>query len=207
MSPLTTCMRLLNSCACARRVSVVLLVRSSSRWSSSISVRSRIVATQPMWRPRLRTGIRLTVSTRPRTGMTWSVSSRRVPSKIWAARPVASTSCERAARGRLGYAEQVRRLVVDHGDPLVEVDGEHALLDAVQQGLALLDEAGDLARLEAERLPLDPPGEQQRPEHPEQARDPQVGQQVRHRGGEVVEHRGIGPRHRDDAVGRAGCRR
>ena len=32
----------------------------------------------------------------------------------------------------------------------------------MQQRLALLDEAGDLARLEAERLSLDPPREQER---------------------------------------------
>ena len=115
-----------------------------------------MVATQPMCRPRLRTGIRFSVSTRPRNGMTRSVARSALVEDLGAAgrwrRP--RQTCRPADVER--DAEQVRRLVVDHGDPAVEVDGEHALLDAVQQRLPLLDQTGDLARLEAERLALDP---------------------------------------------------
>ena len=118
-------------------------------------MRSRRVATQPMWRPWLRTGIRLIVSTRPWKGKTRSVRAR-VPSKMLGEPAGVVDVGDQPARGVWRDAEKVRGLVVDHGDPPVEVDGEHALLDAVQQGLPLLDEPGDLARLEAEGLALDP---------------------------------------------------
>ena len=124
-------------------------------------MRSRRVATQPMCRPWLGTGIRLSVSTRPLQRQ--DLVGRGVGAVEDLAQPAGGVDvAERAARRGRRDAEQVGGLVVDHRDPPVEVDGEHALLDAVQQGLPLLDQAGDLARLEAERLALDPPRQQQR---------------------------------------------
>ena len=112
---------------------------------------------------------------------------------------------DQPARGDLGDVEKVRGLVVDHGDPPVEVDREQPLLDAVQQGLPLLDEPGDLARLEAEGLPFDPACEEKGAEDAEQAGDAQVRQEVRQGGREVVQDGRVLPGNGDDAVGLAGA--
>ena len=63
------------------------------------------------------------------------------------------TECSGRSRRRAGD-------VVDQGDAVLRVEGDDALGDAVEHGLAVLGQAGDLARLEPEGLALDPPGEQ-----------------------------------------------
>ena len=60
-------------------------------------------------------------------------------------------------------ADQPLRLIVHERDAAVRVGGDGALANTVQQRLALLDERRDLLRLEAERLPLHAPCEQNRP--------------------------------------------
>src|SRR6266487_5139266 len=83
------------------------------------------------------------------------------------------------ATDRVGsQPEQPDRLVVDEGDPIGGVRADDALLDAVQHRLPVLDEAGDLGRLEAERLALDPPGEQQRAGDPQEPAEQEVHQQA-----------------------------
>ena len=68
------------------------------------------------------------------------------------AQPPGGTSPRAARRSRVGAeAEQPPRLVVDHGHPAGPVEGDHALADAVQHRLALLQQRGDLVELEAER--------------------------------------------------------
>ena len=95
--------------------------------------------------------------------------------------------------------EQLTGAVVDDGDPLLRVECDHALLDAVHQRLAVLDQPGDLGRLHAERLSLDPPREQQRTAEPEHAGHPEVDEQVRGDVAEPAPHRGHLPPDRGDA--------
>jgi hypothetical protein len=67
-------------------------------------------------------------------------------------------------------ADEPLRLVVDQLQPARVVEHEHALADRVQDRVVVLVERRDLARLEAERLPLDAPREQQRQQRPDQQR-------------------------------------
>ena len=67
--------------------------------------------------------------------------------------------------------QQTLRLVVDEDDAAVAVSREHALPDPVQDRLALLEQPADLVRLETERLPFDPPSEEERPDGAEQQRE------------------------------------
>jgi hypothetical protein len=55
----------------------------------------------------------------------------------------------------VGEVEQRPGDVVGQGHRASEVDRDHPLADAVQGGVAVLDEAGDLQRFEPEGLPLD----------------------------------------------------
>ena len=112
ISPAMVCSRLLNSCAWARRVSVTCRVRSSSRRSSSSSVRSRSVVTEPIGRPRLAIGSRLTTSTRPGAG------DGAVALHVAAEQRVAHLLphpelLQRPAEGVAGDVQQPDRLVVD----------------------------------------------------------------------------------------------
>ena len=100
-------------------------------------------------------------------------------------RPAGRTVGQPPADGLAIDAQQALRLVVDHRDAAGGVHRDGALADAVQHGLPLLEQAGDLARLEAEGLPLDPPRQQHRTDHPEaqtEDRGQQVDQQVRAQG-------------------------
>ncbi len=106
------CSRLVNSCACARSVSVVLRVLSSS-WRSAISsVRSRSVTTAPS----APIGIRFITSTRPRRStiwlspVTWPVStstSRSFRSRSRTPRPTQSSG--RLSRVRAWSLTRVMR--------------------------------------------------------------------------------------------------
>jgi len=57
-------------------------------------------------------------------------------------------------------AEQPLRFVVDQRDPALRVGCDRAFLDPVQDRLTLLEERGDLLRLETEGLALHPAREQ-----------------------------------------------
>ena len=85
---------------------------------------------------------------------------------------------DRGADGVLGQVEQLAGDLVDEGDAVLGVEGDDALGDAAQHRLAVLGEAGDLARLHAASLALDPPREQPRPAEPDRERDAEVGEQV-----------------------------
>ena len=149
--------------------------RCSSRSSISSSVRSRSVTTAPTSRPRTVTGIRFATSTRSLTSTTWSGPStepldhvahvaRRKDVGERAARP--PTSSRSSRRFASSFTRITRPGRIGRDDPLA---------DPVQHRLALLEQGGDLRRLEAEGLPLDPAREQERPEHaerePERRRD------------------------------------
>src|SRR5207237_10015383 len=58
--------------------------------------------------------------------------------------------------------EQATRLIVHERDTAIPVRGHHPFADAVKHRLALLEQRGDVARLETERLPLEAPREQKR---------------------------------------------
>ena len=94
-SPEMVCSRLLNSCAWARRVSVVWRVTSSSRCSATSSVRSRSVVTDPMRRPRVAIGRVLSTMTREPTGTT---RSGRGLGRVSASRSAGSRSSSATCR-------------------------------------------------------------------------------------------------------------
>ena len=79
----------------------------------------------------------------------------------------------------LRQVEQMMGDVVDQRDPLVRVERHHALGETEEHRLTTLGESGDLRRLEPERLPLDPPREQPRPDAAEHQGDAEIGRQVR----------------------------
>ena len=103
--------------------------------------------------------------------------------------------------------EQPLRLGVDDADATLLIDGHHALAHAVQHRLALLQELRELAQLQPEGLPLEPPREQQRGEQAGQQRDPGVERDDRHDGAELVADGAVEQADRDladdRAVGRA----
>ena len=179
-SPEMVCSRLVNSCACARSVSVALRLRSSSRSSEVSSVWSRSVVTEPTAVPRTTTGIRLSTSTR--ASCTTTASGPPTPSVSRSASRSPTLAPQRPPGRVRRQAEQPQRLVVGQRHPAGGVEPDQALLDAVQHRLAVLDQAGDLARLEAERLAFEPPGQQQRPGHTQERAQQEVRQQVRRRG-------------------------
>jgi hypothetical protein len=92
-----------------------------------------------------------------------------------------------------GQVEQAHGLVVDQCDPAPGVEADHPLPDPVQHRVPVLGQPGDGPGLKAEGLPLDPPGQQQRPGHAEGAGHPKVGEQVGDGGLEAVpDARGVG---------------
>ena len=143
ISPAMVCSRLLNSCAWARRVSVTCRVRSSSRRSSSSSVRSRSVVTDPIGRPRLAIGSRLTTSTRPALATARSRSTSSDEQRVAHLLPHPELG-QRPAQGVAGDVQQPDRLVVDQRHPAAQVQPDHALADAVQHRVPVLHQPGDL---------------------------------------------------------------
>ena len=183
------CSWLANSWVCARRVSLVARLLPSSRSSAESSVRSRSVVTEPITEPRERIGRRFSASTRSPT------EQQPVRSRLAAAEHVDDLQVElhllEPSPDRVRWAaEQVPGAVVDDGHPAVAVQGHHALLDAVHQGLAVLDQPGDLGRLHAQRLALDPAGEQQRAAQAQDAGHPEVDEQVGYDVAQPRPHRG-----------------
>jgi hypothetical protein len=85
---------------------------------------------------------------------------------------------DRHAHGVLGEVEQLAGDLVDEGDPVLGVERDDPLGDAAQHRLPVFGETGDLTRLHAAGLPLDPPGEQPRADEADDERDPQVDEQV-----------------------------
>ena len=91
-----------------------------------------------------------------------------------------------------GPAEEVGRepeqplgRVVGQDDPLAAVVAEHRLPDAVQHGLAFLQQARDLAEFQAERLALEPPGQAERGQHSDREDTEQVDGEGRQRAGQL----------------------
>ena len=101
------------------------------------------------------------------------------------------------ARGVLRQVEQPPRDVVDESDPVVRVEGDHALGDAVEQGLTVLGQSGDLVWFESEGLALDAACQQPRSRDAEGQRDAEVGEQVGRRSAEALPRRGevLGDHH------------
>ena len=183
--PEIVCSRFANSWACARSASVVCRVTPSSCSSCRSSVRSRMVVTEPAGTPRTATGFRLRVRIRSPTNTTASccaalpvsTSSNRssTPSSV-SVRPTQS-----AGRPSIRWASALTSVTRSS-----RIEAEHALLDPGEHRLAVLDQATDLHRLQAEGLALDPAGDEQRPGDPDDARQPEVGEQVRHRGQQAL---------------------
>ena len=115
---------------------------------------------------------------------------------------------ERAPGDRRRQVEQAQRLIVRERDPTSGVQGEHALADAVQHRVALLEEPGDLARAEAEGLTIDAPGKDQRSADPESQRKEHRQAHRRERLRELLGELGIeeADRHDPDHVAAAGDR-
>ena len=157
-----------------------------------------MVVTEPTVWSRTATGLRLSVRIRSPTNTT---ASRRSAAPVRTSRRRSSmpSSCERPPDALGGQLQHQVRLVVDQRDPLVEVEADHALLDPREHGLAVLDEPADLHRLQPEGLPLDPARDEQRPREPDDARQPQVGEQVRHRGQQALAEARVGLPDRDHA--------
>ena len=110
--PEIVCMRLENSCACARIASVRPRTLSSSRTSASSSVRSRSVTTAPRSRPSRRTDIRLAISTRsPLTSEQVAAVDAALRAGRAGGRP--STSPARRPTASSDSVEQPPRLIVD----------------------------------------------------------------------------------------------
>ena len=192
------CSRLLNSCAWARSVSVTCRVRSSSRRSSSSSVRSRSVVTEPIGRPRLAIGSRLTTSIRAGAG----------DGAVTLARPrrAARRASPRPPRARQRAAEGSRRGCAAAGcaSSLISVTRPRRSSPTTPSRMPCSiasrcsTRPAISARLQAERLPLHPAGHQQRADDADRAGQPQVGEQVRRRGRQAVDDRRIHPADGDD---------
>ena len=163
--PPSACSRLVCSWACARSASNSARTVSSSRPRSSRSVRSRRVSTRPRSRPARVTGASVTTSTRSPASTTWScapaVSS---PSRAGStsASGVPGTSGAPSSRRAASLASAIRPAVSTASTPV---------LHPVQHRLVLEHEVGELGRLEAERLALEPAHEQQHADRAEQQRD------------------------------------
>ena len=128
--------------------------------------------------------MRLTTRTRPPDGRT-SVGALR--SARAAPPPGRGRLVDAAARPRRGAGGAGARHVVDEGHRWARSTARMPSRMPCSSGVAVLDQSGDLERLEPERLPLDPAGEQQRPGDAEPAGDPEVDEQVRHGVAEVLE--------------------
>lgn len=132
-----------------------------------------------------------------------------------AAQPAVGQHFLQPVAERAAEAEQSPGLVVHDGDPAVGGEGDDALADAVQHRLAVLQQAGDLLQLQAERGPFQPPRQQIGRHRADRGGD----RGVQREGGELVpqlaEHvvfrethrhlagqRPRGPVQRDLAVGR-----
>jgi hypothetical protein len=74
--------------------------------------------------------------------------------------------------------QQAPGLVVHQRDPVCGVQADHTLADAVQHGLAVFDETGDLTWFEAERLPLHPARQQERADDADDQRDAEDRQRL-----------------------------
>ena len=94
------------------------------------------------------------------------------------ARALDGQVAQAAADAVVGQVEQQARAVVDQGDPLVRVETMRPSLTPWSIASRCSTRPGDLLRLQAEGLALDPAGEQQRPGDPERAGDAEVGDQV-----------------------------
>ena len=70
----------------------------------------------------------------------------------------------------------------------MRVQGNNSLGKPVQHGFPVLRQSRDLPRFEPERLPLDPPGEQPRPEKSQYAGDSEIDRQVRRRTAQPLQY-------------------
>ena len=93
--------------------------------------------------------------------------------------PFGEELVQRLADCRAAESEQSAGLVVGHADPSLPVEGDHALADAVQHRLALLQEGPQVVQFEPEGHPLEPPGQHQRGEDADQKSRRCVEQQDR----------------------------
>ena len=134
--------------------------------------------TAPTVRPRTSTGIRFATSTRSSTSTISSDASIAAGDHL-AGVARAARSPTTVARRRRRRGEQPLRLVVHERDAPGPVRRDGPLADAVQHRLVLLEQGGDLSRLEPERLPLDTAREEQRPESAE--REAERGRDQDHR--------------------------
>ena len=187
------CSWLANSWAWARSTWAVERNDPISCSRSASAVRSRIVVTVPSTRSPLTTRMVLMTSTRPRrmttssrAAVTWSSgSSRRRPAAGGSRRPAPRAAGPRCAgrsidvpmacsgRSSSCRATSLTRVIRCCGSRAITPFG-----DAAQHRLAVLGEAGDLARLHPASLALDPAGEQPGPAQPDGERDAEVGEQV-----------------------------
>ena len=94
--------------------------------------------------------------------------------------PRGDTLSDRPSLDRALEPEQATRLVVHERDAAVPVRGHHPFADAVKHRLALLEQRGDVARLETEGLPLEAPREEQRARDPEAECESDVPRDHRH---------------------------
>ena len=157
-----TCSWLSNSWVCARRVSVAFLVAPSCRCTAISSDRSRSVVTVPEAtpdRPPVRAVRRFTTSTRSRCTTTTIDAGAPAEDDIQQIRfqPQIGDIAADAVRRQI---EQRPGTVVDDGDLAARPHPEDALPDAVQQGLPVIGQAGDLGGLQPVGLLLDPAGQQ-----------------------------------------------
>ena len=97
--------------------------------------------------------------------------------------------------GRQG--EQRSGGIVREQHPAALVVAEHGFPDAVQHRLAFLQQGGDLAELQAERLPLQPPGQRQRRQHADREHAQQVQRQRRQRAAQLPGDGGVREADRD----------
>ena len=191
MRPLMVCSWLANSWAWERSTWVVERNEPISRSRSARAVRSRIVVTVPRTRSPLTTRIVLMTRTRPRRMTTSSRDGRHVVVRVEVGsrsgvlpdehllQPALDPQVRHRRADRvLGQVEQPAGDLVDEGDPVLRVEGDDPLGDAAQHRLPVLGEPGDLARLHAAGLPLDPPGQQPRPAEPDEQGDAEVGEEV-----------------------------
>ena len=144
-----------------------------------------MVVTEPTAAPRIATGLRLRVRIRSPANTTASCCAA-LPVRTSSSRSSTPSSVQRPPDAVGRQAEHPVGLGVDQRDAVVQVEAEHALLDPGEHRLAVLDEPADLDRLQPEGLALDPPRDEQRPGDPDDPGQPEVGQQVRHRGEQAL---------------------
>lgn len=107
-----------------------------------------------------------------------------------------------ATHGVVADVEQVPCAVVEQCDDAAGVDGDHALSDAVQQGLPVVGQACYLGDLQSAGVPLDPTRQQPRRHHAQRGTQPEVHQEPLARAAEQLPRRGIRLADRHDGQDR-----